>query len=268
MATLETLKPFDNADPDFITQIRHPEILSPEVKFFTLLSTGAIIVHTLGKPETFSTDNILGILLDGKSDVKERMDRDILRGICYLAHKAGLPQPTEDNFFYEKLSELDVEKVMWGVRLFAAIINDEIANQVAVLDRRLVAEAARMDATFRGRYDHRIAHAKDGDVGGSTCMKELDLAIYEAPRARFDHKLMSLVRDRLWDMYWARGRAVPDLQRAVGMVWDEVLKEHTNENEAIRAEEKTYVENRLRDDLTHQLLNMMKEHGLDKKKVL
>lgn len=265
MATLEILKPFDNADPDFLAQIRHPEILHPEVKFFTLLGTGAIIVHTLGKPQTFSTDKILGILLDDKSDVKERMDRDILRGICYLAHKAGLPQPTKDNIFYEKLSELDVEKVMWGVRLFAAIINDEIANQVAVLDRRLVAEDARRDAAFRGRYDHRIAHAENPD---ETCTKEMDLALYEARRAGFDHKMMSLVRDRLWNMYWSRGRAVPDLQRAVSMVWDEVLKEHSNENESIGAQERRYIEDKLHDDLTHQLLSMMKEHGLDKKKIL
>lgn len=241
--TIKLNKPFDTADSNFIKELRHPEHLSADVKFYALLGTFSAAYGALLTEETpFG---------------KEDHFRDVVRAGAHLAMQAGLAQPKSDLPFYLRLSEVDKDSAQWGVHLYKAMMNDPIARQSWEVDRNIIVLQAKADAKFRGDYDHRVEHGDDN----SGCEAEHAVANHQSHRAGFDLKMHGIVRDRLWGSFWNNNEEVSNLADQAALFWKDALNKHDSEYQELLFLEKRMIADLEKDDLAVQLQAMYRENG-------
>lgn len=236
-------EPFERTNSDFIQELRHPERLSADVKFYALLGTFSAAYAALT-----ANDVPFG---------KETHFEDVLRAGVHLGTKFGLKQPKDDLLFYLKFSDVDKKAAQWGVHLYKAMMDDPIARQSWETDRSVIVLQAKTDVEFCGNYDHRVQHGNEE----TACTFEHEAAKFHSHRASFDIKLHEIVREHLWNSFWGRGEEIADLPGQVSLFWKDALAKNDSEYQELLFLEKRLVAELEKDVLAVQLLAMYKESG-------
>lgn len=255
--TIRINQPFDIADIEFTREMRRPEALTPEVKFYALIGT-FLMAAQVATDDDIDGANLgsMIVAIIGGNNKKKQAAEDLVRAGVYLAHQAGLPQPKGDAVFYKKMSELDPEKVKWGARLYEVIANNELIKQAWDLEKKAMVMAARADADFTGRYDSRVRHGSD-----PLCDAEMNIAKTIAPRAAFELEGVRQAIEHVWSAYWSRDVAAPDLNRTFEMHFRDYLDDNEEKGLALKAAEDAYLEELKKDDLSHQVMQMYRDLG-------